>query len=389
MAHEPRDGPAGRARVPGEREAPPPPLVPPPLPPPGRRAATRGGGGPSTAAVLLGVLVPLAVVALGVGLWLAGRFLAGRLEEHRAAAPAVPLESATPPPPSPLIPAPRSAAEEPSRAEAVEAPEAGLPRPAPDEAPAAPVSRAMGAPPPRPQPPEPDAAAFVAAMSEGLAALDREDFEVAREAFERARALRPGSPQSAEGLARAEAGARRRTLGELRRRALDEEAAESWHDAAETYAAILDLDPTVAFAREGLERSGRRAELTDRLAYHLAHPDRLSSPEVLEEASQLLFQAREAEPAGPRLESRVRELGRLVEAYSRPVRVVLTSDGETEVTVYRVGRLGTFDRRSLELRPGTYTVVGSRRGFRDVRHRLVVRPGEEPEPLAVACEEEI
>ncbi len=74
---------------------------------------------------------------------------------------------------------------------------------------------------------------------------------------------------------------------------------------------------------------------------------------------------------------------------SAPVRVRLESDDETEVTVYTVGRLGTFRERELELRPGAYTVVGSRRGYRDVRHQLVVVAGQEPEPLVVRCEEKI
>jgi len=65
------------------------------------------------------------------------------------------------------------------------------------------------------------------------------------------------------------------------------------------------------------------------------------------------------------------------------------SDELTEVTVYRVGRLGTFERQRLQLRPGTYTVVGSRRGYRDVRHTLVIVAGEIPNPLTVRCEERI
>ena len=54
-----------------------------------------------------------------------------------------------------------------------------------------------------------------------------------------------------------------------------------------------------------------------------------------------------------------------------------------------MGQLGTFARKVLELRPGTYTVVGKRRGYRDVRRQLVVEPEGSPPPLVVRCEEEI
>jgi len=67
----------------------------------------------------------------------------------------------------------------------------------------------------------------------------------------------------------------------------------------------------------------------------------------------------------------------------------LESDERTEVTVYHVGRLGTFARRELTLRPGRYTVVGSRRGYRDVRRTLVVAAGGSGEPIQVRCEDEL
>ena len=59
------------------------------------------------------------------------------------------------------------------------------------------------------------------------------------------------------------------------------------------------------------------------------------------------------------------------------------------MTVYKVGELGTFTRRELALRPGTYTVVGSRVGYRDVRRKLVVELGREHEPLVVRCQEKV
>jgi hypothetical protein len=72
---------------------------------------------------------------------------------------------------------------------------------------------------------------------------------------------------------------------------------------------------------------------------------------------------------------------------SKPVAVVFESDNQTEVVVYKVGRLGTFERRELSLRPGTYTVVGSRDGYRDVRLRVRVAHRNPPQSVVVRCEE--
>ncbi|MEE8111359.1 MAG: hypothetical protein V3T54_01360, partial [Acidobacteriota bacterium] len=231
--------------------------------------------------------------------------------------------------------------------------------------------------------------AFASAMSVALAALHQGDFPAARDAFQRAGSLKPGSAQVSEGLMQIEEGEKLAAINRYRDTALDHEEAERWREAAREYAAVLTVDPTVRFAQMGKERSERRADLAERLDFHISHPDRLSSDPVFQEASDLLHEASWIVATGPRLRGQIERLEALLDTMGIRVRVFLESDNFTEVTVYQVGRLGSFLSRELRLRPGTYTVVGSRRGFRDVRRQLVVVPGEQPEPLMVRCEEEI
>jgi hypothetical protein len=73
----------------------------------------------------------------------------------------------------------------------------------------------------------------------------------------------------------------------------------------------------------------------------------------------------------------------------QPLPVTLTSDGETEVVIYHVGRLGRFIDQQLELRPGTYTAVGSRPGYRDVRREFRVQPGHPAAIVDIRCEEPV
>ena len=70
-------------------------------------------------------------------------------------------------------------------------------------------------------------------------------------------------------------------------------------------------------------------------------------------------------------------------------RVALTSDNVTDVQVYRVGKLGLFESRELELMPGRYTVVGTREGYRDVRKEINLVPGAAPPVVTIRCEEPI
>jgi hypothetical protein len=93
------------------------------------------------------------------------------------------------------------------------------------------------------------------------------------------------------------------------------------------------------------------------------------------------------ERPGTRLAAQVAALDGLLAESRTPVAVRLVSDGKTEVVVLRHGPLGSFRERSVDLLPGTYAVVGRRRGYRDVRRTLVVPRGRSPEPLVVRCEE--
>lgn len=230
---------------------------------------------------------------------------------------------------------------------------------------------------------------YVEAMSRGLTALDNRQWQAAFAAFERASKLHPDKPEVADGLARARAGERLEKIADGIQSARDSEQNEEWRTAERVYSAVLTLDPESAAALDGQRRTDVRAALDETIEYHLANPGRLSTPEVFSEAATALEEALDTVPSGPRLESQIARLEILLTHVSTPVAVVLESDDLTEVMVYRVGRLGTFSRRELNLKPGAYTVVGSRHGYRDVRLQLVITPGSPPKPLEVRCTESL
>ena len=183
--------------------------------------------------------------------------------------------------------------------------------------------------------------------------------------------------------AEAQALARHRESG----RALEEK--EDWRGAVAEYEAALALDAYVAFAVEGRERASSRAALAEALDFHVAHAPRLTTEAVAREAETLLERARGVETAGPRHRAQVAALEKALAEARTPVTIVLESDGLTEVTLSRVGRIGTLKRHTLELRPGTYTVVGSRRGYRDVRRQFTVTAGAPAPTVSIRCEEAI
>jgi hypothetical protein len=151
----------------------------------------------------------------------------------------------------------------------------------------------------------------------------------------------------------------------------------------------LAVDPGAAFARDGLAHAQDRARLHQQFDHYLTDPARLYSAKPLANAEQLLSMAGNAPADEPHLADKIAALKRHVADARAPLPVTLRSDGETEVAIYHVGRLGRFLDHELQLRPGTYTVVGTRPGYRDVRKVLTLQPGTTPPPVDIRCEEPV
>jgi tetratricopeptide (TPR) repeat protein len=230
---------------------------------------------------------------------------------------------------------------------------------------------------------------FSRLMSDGLDALDGQDYATAAASFRKAKELDPGALQATRGLERARAGARVQKIAAHRSQGEQKERLEDWLGAVREYETVLALDPAIRFAQIGLGRARDRASLDEQLEFHLANPARLASAEVHANASESLTEARAIDTPGARLADQITRLSKQLRVAETPITVWLESDNLTAVVVFRVGDLGQFQRRSLDLRPGIYTVVGTRDGYRDVRLRLEVVPAKITSPLSVRCQEVI
>lgn len=225
-------------------------------------------------------------------------------------------------------------------------------------------------------------------MSTGLTALHRGDFDGARASFIKAQGLRPGSQEVRDALSQVDQAMRLARMKNLQKEALDAEQSEDWDRALMAYVAVLEIDPRVRFAVQGKERSLAMIRLSKRVSFYLNKPEVLESDQYLEKAGQLLSEADGLEPKGPRFKAQVEKLNQLVQTAQIPLKITLESDNLTQVAVYRVGRLGAFLKKDLTLRPGSYTIVGTRNGFKDVRKRITLKPGQ-PLRVTIICREKI
>ncbi|MCB1844478.1 MAG: hypothetical protein KDI09_16070, partial [Halioglobus sp.] len=230
---------------------------------------------------------------------------------------------------------------------------------------------------------------FTAAMSDGYAALDAARYSDARRAFRKAAQLRPKADEAASALAEVAAAETASELASLRRVGRQYEDRERWQAALEAYQRALKTDNSLLFAQEGLARVSPRVKLDTQLRAVLDQPQRLADPAVAADTAMLLEQAKGISPAGPLLAEQITTLQRLLERANTPVALELRSDGLTEVTVLKVARLGRFQEQRVSLRPGRYTAVGSRIGFRDVRLEFEVDHSGNAGPVTIACTEPI
>lgn len=230
---------------------------------------------------------------------------------------------------------------------------------------------------------------YARAAGEGFAALGAGRLEEAGTAFLRAQSLRPNAAEAAEGLRRVKAAEGGRAFAAQRARGAALEAQERWDEALKLYDSVLRQDRSLAFAQQGRARAADRLRLHDALEALIERPARLASPDVRSAAIKLLQSARGQASPGPVLRGQMERVSALMPEFDKPVPVSLVSDGVTEVAIPSVGHFGAFARRDIELKPGHYTVIGTRNGYRDVRRDLVVSPGQPTQTLTVRASEPI
>ncbi|MDJ0879617.1 MAG: hypothetical protein QNI86_13455 [Halieaceae bacterium] len=230
---------------------------------------------------------------------------------------------------------------------------------------------------------------FNRAMSAGYQALDDERFDEAERQFKAAQAIMPSASEPSGAIEQTRTARTQAQIEAWRKRAVAAEEREDWSKAVTAYREILDIDSTVVFARNGLARSNGRVQLDQRIKQALAKPERLSDERIYANTQALYRQALTLEQKGPLMKEQLLQLGDLLEKALIPIPVLLQSDEATDVTVYKVAHLGTFRRQQLSLKPGVYTAVGVRKGYRDVRKKFTVDHEQQSLTVEIACTEPI
>ena len=230
---------------------------------------------------------------------------------------------------------------------------------------------------------------FKEAMSDALTALGDGRLNDARKRILQARALRPDSPAVRDALFQITEAERAVRIDAMGKEAKALAADEKWDAAHEKYRAVLAIDANVAFARVGAEQCAICIRSQKKMEHFVNQPELLAAPDGRATARLLVTEVNGLSLTAPNLKAQAAALSVLLIAAETPVPVSLQSDGFTRVDVYKVGRFPPFQSMPLELLPGTYTIVGHRAVFRDVRLKLEVRAGDDSLQATVQCRDRI
>lgn len=162
-----------------------------------------------------------------------------------------------------------------------------------------------------------------------------------------------------------------------------------WEASAEQYNKALLIDSSLISARVGLIRTKSKADLENKLNYIINNPMRLSNNNVYQEAKNTYNIAIKIQNPDKNLASQIAVVEQLLEKSSLPIDIEILSDDLTSVTIYRVGDIGHFTNKHLSLKPGEYTLIGSRSGYRDIRKVVTLIPGSQNNKIHVKCIEKV
>lgn len=230
---------------------------------------------------------------------------------------------------------------------------------------------------------------FARIMSVGYSLLESGDAEQAIESFKRAVALGVKQDQALAAITQTENEISNTEISRLRSLITTAESDEQWQSAVDEYDNVLDIDANLLFAMEGRDYAQKRARLDVLLVTALNNPERFSEQSVFEQTLDVYYTGRAIENSGARLNGQLNELQGFLEDSQVPIDIQLLSDNLTDVTLLRIGNLGSFEQTAVSLKPGRYVAVGKRSGYREAREEFTVGFGLTPSSVLVQCEERV
>ena len=232
-----------------------------------------------------------------------------------------------------------------------------------------------------------------------IVALDENNIKKAQLLFSQAQSIYPEDAVLAELQQRLNQQKKTATIVKNLKQAEYYQHSEQWNKALKAYKAVLKADPNSSNALLNIERVKKYIKINQSLDKIIQYPDRLQEDKVLDNSRAILAFVKDQlkhknsllYPLSrtPELKQKLIKTENIIQSASQIINVQLISDNKTEVVIYKVGKFGKFENREIKLRPGLYTIVGSRDGFKDYRKKIRISPDKNNVSIVIVSKEQI
>ncbi len=229
---------------------------------------------------------------------------------------------------------------------------------------------------------------FNQAIAAGHVAIGQGDLTAANSYLASAIKIRPSDTESINLQVRVNSLARNLDIERYLKMAITETKNDNWKAALSNYKKVLKLDANHAEAGTGKEFAENLIATQDRLDDYLERPERLASSNIAKLAQSALNESKLLTAFSKRLSESSTGLETAIQEWQTPIPVRVISDGETEIGVRGVGKVGKTTERIISLRPGHYVFEGIRSGYRSILVDLVVEKNHSVvQEISVICTE--
>lgn len=166
-------------------------------------------------------------------------------------------------------------------------------------------------------------------------------------------------------------------------------ATDDWRGAHSAYRQALGIDSDHANARLGRDRAQAIITAQTQFRGYIAQPLRLASDRVEKFVRREIEQYADLLRDSPTLAALERQVQEYLRKAQLPVTVAVRSDGNTDVSVRRVGLVGKHRVKEIQLTPGRYEFEGRRRGYKSALVELEIPYGVSEIDVQVVADERI
>lgn len=228
---------------------------------------------------------------------------------------------------------------------------------------------------------------FTAAYSAAQVAINEQRFEDAISNYQAALAIFPNRTDIEDAINRTRSEKRQNDIVTRITQAYDFERVYDWESARNLYQELVQMEPELHEAKDGLLRTGRMIRSILRYQTLLEVAKTEAQRTEFQLAIRTFDAAMKSKPDYLELAEDGERLRKFLQLQSQPVSVTLLSDGNTWVSVQgpSMRKPEKFDSTQVSLLPGKYFVIGRKKGYQDVRFGLQIRAGVTQEPITVAA----